>query len=602
VTWFWTGGPGPLSTQNVSGLCSGTYTLLATDQNSCTATASIVITQPSQLTASITASQNPSCATYTNGFATVSPAGGTPAYTYSWTGSSSSLATAPNLGAGVYIATVTDNKGCTATASITLTQPAALQSTLTTVNVTCNGLNNGQGNVAYSGGTGPYSFLWLPSLNNTSNVSNLPPGTHTIQITDNLGCVTTKTAIITQPAALVANITSTNSNCGQANGDACVSVTGGTGTLSYLWTSNPSFTNSCINAVVAGPYTVTITDANGCQVSGIALINDISGPSVVVTATTAVSCFGGNNGSATTNITGGVAPVTSLWSYLAQTTQNVNNLPAGLHSITVKDAAGCISTASVLITQPPLLTSAITSVSMVTCSGSNNGTATMLLNGGTQAYTYNWLPGSQSSSVAVSMGPGTYTCFVTDANGCLTNKTVTITQPNPLIINSFSVTDVACNGNTTGQITTNITGGTPVYTLVWTPLQPANPTITNLAAGSYSLSVTDTKGCTTSGSYLVNQPTAMLTSATATPATCGNANGSATVTVGGGSPGYTYSWNTPPPQSTAIATGMTPNTWMCTITDNKGCVKTQTVTVANAPGPNITSMTFTAPLCFGQIN
>jgi gliding motility-associated-like protein len=602
VIYFWTGGPGPLTTQNVTNLCPGTYTLLATDANGCTAQALTTITQPPLLTASITASGNASCAGYTNGFATVAPAGGTPGYTYSWSPSGGTGSTANNLAAGNYIATVTDSKGCTATANVTITQPTPLVATITSTNITCFGLNNGISNIAYSGGTGPYNFLWLPTLNNTPNVTTLPPGTHTIQVTDNLGCITTLTTVITQPPALTAVVSSTNSNCTQANGSACVVAGGGAGGYTYQWSSNPLFTNSCITNVVAGAYTVTVTDVNGCSISGIANINDIAGPSIAVTATSAVSCFGGNNGSATTNISGGTGTISILWSYLAQTTQNVNNLPAGLHSITIIDAAGCVASASVQITQPPLLTTAITNVTMVTCAGSNNGSATMLVNGGTPGYNYAWTPTAQTSSIAVSMAPGIYTCVVTDANGCTSSQNVTITQPNPLTISSAVITNLTCNGNNTGAIATIVTGGSPAYTINWTPAQPNNAVITNLAAGTYSLSVTDTKGCTANGVYVVTEPAALVTSATATPATCGNANGSATVTVNGGTPGYTYNWNTPSIQITAVATGLSSNTWSCTITDSKGCIITQSVNVPNAPAPTLTSMTFTPPLCFGQQN
>ena len=602
VVYFWTGGPAPLTTQLISNLCSGTYTLQATDQNSCTASAVVTINQPTQLTASISATGNASCAGYTNGFATVAPSGGTPGYTYSWLPSGGTAATAGSLTAGSYTATITDAMGCTTNAVAVITQPTPLQATLTSTNVTCNGLNNGVGNLAYSGGTGPYTFLWFPTLNNTPNVSTLPPGIHTVQITDNLGCVTTRTTLITQPSALTAAITSTNSNCNQANGHACVAVSGGAGGYTYQWTSNPAFVNSCINNVIAGAYTVTATDVNGCTISAIANINDIAGPTIAVTATTAVSCFGGSNGSATTNVSGGTGTISYLWSHLAQTTPNVVNLPAGLHSIVITDAAGCIASASVNITQPTQLVGAISNVSNVTCAGLNNGTATMLLNGGTPTYNYTWTPSAQSSSVAVSMGPGTYTCFVKDANGCLVSQTVTITQPNPLVINTSSVTNLSCFGNNSGQVFTNITGGNPAYTIVWSPTQPANPIITNLAAGTYSLLVTDTKSCTTSGVYVVTQPTQLVSSATATPATCGLANGSATVTVNGGTPGYTYNWNTPAPQNTSVAINMASNTWNCVVTDANGCTLTQSVSVPNAPGPNLTSMTFTAPMCFGQQN
>ena len=146
---------------------------------------------------------------------------------------------------------------------------------------------------------------------------------------------------------------------------------------------------------------------------------------------------------------------------------------------------------------------------MVTCSGANNGSATMLVNGGTPGYNYNWTPSAQTSSIAVSMAPGTYTCVVTDANGCTTNQQVTITQPNPLTISGALITHLTCNGNNTGQINTTITGGSPAYTINWTPVQPNNAVITNLAAGTYNLLVTDTKGCTTSGVYVVTEPSAL---------------------------------------------------------------------------------------------
>lgn len=603
VAYFWVGGGGSLSTQTVTNLCPGSYTMTATDQNNCQATSVVNITQPALLTASITAVGNASCAGYTNGFATVLPGGGTPAYSYSWTPSGGTSATASNLGAGIYTVTITDSKLCAANAIVTITQPPALTANLTATNVTCNGLGNGIGNVAYSGGTGPYSFLWTPTLYNTAYVTNLPPGNHTVQITDNQGCVTTLTTTITQPAPLTAAVTSTNSNCNQANGSACVIVGGGSGSISYLWTSNPTFTNPCIQNVVAGAYTITVTDANGCNASAIAIINDIAGPNVSITATTGVSCFGGSNGSANTSITGGTGTVSVIWSHLAQTTPSVSNLPDGLHSVTVQDQAGCVASATVLITQPPLLNSAIVGVTHISCNGFGNGSATMLLNGGgTPAYNYSWMPSSQSASMAVSLAAGVHTCLVTDNNGCTTSQTVNITQPSPLIINSFSITPVLCNGGANGQIITNIIGGTPVYSYSWTPAQPANPVITNLSAGTYSLLVTDTKSCTTTGSYIIIEPTAIVTAASATAATCGLANGASTVNVNGGTPGYTYFWNTSPPQFTQIATGVVPGTWTCTITDNNGCVSSQTVTVPNAPGPVLGATSFTAPLCHGQLN
>jgi gliding motility-associated-like protein len=602
VTWYWTGGPIPLTTQSISNLCAGTYTLVATDQNNCTANSIVTISQPAPLTAPISGSGNVSCFGSTNGFASVSPSGGTPAYSYSWVPSGGSMATASNLAAGNYSVTVTDSKGCFVVTPVTITQPPALQAQVSGTNITCNGANNGIGNLSYNGGTAPYSVLWYPGLFNTSTVSNLTPGTHTVEVSDNLGCKTSVTLNITQPSPLIAAVTTTNSNCTQANGSSCVSASGGAGGFTYQWNANPSMTLSCINNMVAGVYSITVTDANNCQATALAAINDISGPNVAITTTSAVSCYGGNNGIAVTAISGGSGTLSILWSYQAQSTYSVNNLPAGTHFITVMDSASCITSATVQITEPTQLVSAVTSVSHVSCNGLNNGQATMLVNGGSPAYNYNWIPSAQTSSAAVSLAAGTHTCLVTDAHGCTTQNTVTIVQPSSLAISGFTLTNLSCNGNSTGQIATTITGGSPAYTLNWSPSQPQNAIITNLAAGSYSLTVTDTKSCAITAAYIITEPSALMASITMSPATCGMANGSASVTVTGGTQAYTYNWNTPTPQNSPLISGISANTWNCNITDANGCIITQSIAIADAPGPQITATSFTSPLCFGQMN
>jgi gliding motility-associated-like protein len=602
VTWYWTGGSSPLATQNVSNLCAGVYTMTATDQNNCTASAIVTITQPSQLTASITSVQNVSCNGYSNGFATVSPAGGTPAYSYSWTPGGSTMATASNLTAGVYSVQVSDAKGCVAIANVTITQPASLQVIATATNITCNGLNNGIGNVTYAGGSSPYSVLWSPTLGNAPTVYNLTSGTHTVLVTDNAGCAASAMISISEPPAITAIVTTTNSNCTQANGSSCISASGGAGGFSYQWNSNPSYTLSCLNNVVAGVYTVVVRDANNCAVTALAPINDISGPNVAITTSSAVSCYGGNNGIAVAAVSGGTGTLSILWSYQAQTTSSVSNLPAGTHFITVMDSATCISSATVQITQPPALSAAISGVTHVSCNNLNNGQATVLANGGTPAYTYSWIPTGQISASAGSLPAGTHTCIITDANGCVAASSVTIVQPAALTINSFTITNPVCNGNNTGQIATTVTGGNPAYTFNWTPAQPGNAIITNLTAGSYTLSVTDTKSCTAYGTYFITEPPALTANAAAIPAKCGNSNGSATVTVNGGTPVYTYNWNTPSPQNTQAISGLSANVWNCNITDANGCVITQSVTITDAPGPQITATSYTSPLCFGQSN
>ena len=603
VSYFWTGGPVPLTTQSVANLCNGTFTMLATDQNLCTATTVFNIAQPTALSVSISAVGSVSCTNGSNGFATASPSGGTPSYTYSWSNAQTS-ATSNNLIAGSYTITVTDSKSCTANAIAVITQPAGLTATATKTNVTCFGLNNGIGNVSYSGGTGIPNILWsAPSLATSQTANNLAPGNYTVTLTDVSGCPAQATISIIQPPLLTANITTmVPTNCGQANGSSSVAASGGSPGYTYQWSSNPAFTNPSINNVLAGSYTVSVTDANNCAVTAGVVITNIAAPVVAVAATAPVVCFGQANGGATITAVGGAGGNTFLWSYLAQTTQNVNNLPFGLHSITVTDLAGCIGGATVNITQPTQLVTAIGSVTNVACAGNFNGAAEMLSAGGTLNYTYLWQPSAQTNSVLTGVGNGVYSCTVTDANGCVSSKTVNISQPNPLLITTNTVIPNLCNSFSTGIVNTSITGGTPTYTLTWAPAQPANPVITNLTAGVYNLSVIDFKGCTTNSVYTLVDPPALVVQSTATTiATCGNSNGTANVSITGGTPAYAFSWNTQPPQLTTNATGLPPGTWSLTTTDSKGCVITASVNIIAAPLPSVTAVS-TNILCFGQGN
>lgn len=603
ISYVWTGGTSPVPTQTATGLCAGAYTLLATDQNSCTANSSVIITQPTQVTANISSTGSVTCFGGNNGFAVVSPGGGTGAYSYTWTPNGSiHAATASSLTAGSYVATVSDANGCIATATATIIEPAAFTTTLTTTNVKCNGACDGTGNIAFTGGVGVPSILWQPGLQNGNSVSNLCVGNNTVTITSNGSCVNVITFTLTEPAPLTAVASATNSNCGQSNGKACVVVGGGTVPYSNLWSNGP--TTLCNNSIVAGAYSFTVTDFNGCKAIASGLVNDIAGPVVAITSQTNISCFGGSNGAATTTVTGGVIPYSYLWSGgTSYTTANVSTFNVGIKNITVTDAAGCVGTAAVTITEPTQLVSAIGSFTNVSCFGLTNGGATMLVNGGVPNYSYSWTPGVQTSSVMVGVGSNTYTCHVTDVNGCTTSQQVTISQPQALVITASSFTNVSCNGGANGQISVTVQGGTPTYTYNWTPPQSQNPFINGLTAGGYTLALTDVNNCTVGANFTILQPSQLTSSYLSSPATCGNSNGSATLTIGGGTPAYAVSWNTTTPNSGTVAVNMAPGpNWLATITDSKGCSITQPVAIANPLPPTITGFNVNPPTCFGLPN
>jgi gliding motility-associated-like protein len=601
VSYFWTGGPTGVPNQTLTAACAGSYTVLATDQNSCTASAQIVITEPTQVTANITSTGSVTCNGGNDGFAAVTAAGGTGPHTYNWSPSGITAATANTLTAGVYVVTVQDQNLCTATATTTILQPTPLATTLTTTNILCNGGSDGTANIAYLGGAGTTTFLWGSGLQSGNPVNNLLAGPQTVTITSNGACTTVLTFTLTEPAALTAAVSATNSNCGLANGKVCAVVAGGTGSLSSLWSNG--ITTLCNNNVLAGSYTFSVTDANGCVAQASGLINDIAGPVVSITSSTNVSCFGGNNGAATTTITGGAGAITVFWSPAGQTTQNVSNFNSGIKSITVTDAAGCVGTASVQITEPNQLVSAIGSFTNVSCFGQSNGGATVLVSGGTPGYSYLWSPSAQTNSVLTNVPASSPTVTVTDGNGCTITSSLVISQPPALVMAASSFSNISCFGGSNGQISTTVQGGTGAYNYVWLPIGFGSaPSLSGLIAGGYSLTVTDQNACSINTTFNIIEPSALTSTFVSSPATCGLANGTGTVTLGGGTPTYSLVWSTPGTPTGSVVTGLAPGVWSVLGTDSKGCTITQTVSVANPPTSTITGFSVTPPACFGLSN
>ena len=370
-----------------------------------------------------------------------------------------------NLVAGNYSVTVSDNNGCSTTASASITQPlTALSASTATSNVSCNGGNNGTITLTANGGTAPYSYNWGGGIT-TQNRNGLSAGTYTATITDNNGCSTTASASITQPlTALSATTASSNVSCnGGNNGTITLTANGGTAPYTYNWGGGITTQNR--NGLGAGTYTATITDNNGCRTTASATITQ---PLTALSATTAssnVSCNGGNNGTITLTANGGTAPYTYNWGG-GITTQNRNGLSAGTYTATITDNNGCSTTASATITQPLTALSATTATINVSCNGGNNGTITLTANGGTAPYTYNWTGGATTQNLN-NLVAGNYSVTVSDNNGCSTTASASITQPLTALSASTASSNVSCNGGNNGTITLTANGGTAPYSYNW---------------------------------------------------------------------------------------------------------------------------------------
>ncbi|TND09336.1 MAG: hypothetical protein FD123_1423 [Bacteroidetes bacterium] len=592
-SWAPSGGTGATA----SALCAGTYTVTVTDANGCTTTRTFNITQPPAGVSATGAQTNILCNGQCTGSATVTASGGSTPYTYAWTPSGGTSASASALCAGTYTCTVTDANGCTTTRTFTITQPPALSTTGAQTNVLCNGQCTGSATVTPSGGTAPYSYSWAPSGGTGASASALCAGTYTVTVTDANGCVITRTFTITQPTAITATTSFTSATCGGNNGTATVTPSGGTSPYTYSWSTTPVQTTQTATGLAAGTYAVTVTDANGCTASFSVTVPNAGSPTASIASSTNVTCFGLCNGTANGNATGGTTPYTYAWAPSGGTGINATGLCAGVYTFTVTDANGCSSSATVTITEPTAVTVSGAQTNVL-CNGQCTGSATVTAGGGTAPYTYAWAPSGGTGATASALCAANYTCTVTDANGCTITQSFAITQPPALAI-APTQTNTSCNGSCDGSATATASGGTAPYTYAWAPSGGTGATENNLCAGTYTVTVTDANGCVLTQTYTITQPAAITATTSAVNSTCSQANGSATVNASGGTGAFTYSWNTTPVQTTQTATGLFAGPYTVTVTDANGCTASFSVTVVNDASPTATIQASADVTCFG---
>lgn len=578
-TYLWSPSGGTAAT--ATGLTADTYTCLITDANGCSITKTFVIGQPSVLGAT-TSQTNATCSA--GGDASVIPFGGVGNYSYLWTPGGATTQNITNLAAGNYSCLITDGNGCTVTKNFIINTTNTLVAATYQVNVLCNGSNTGSASVIPSGAAGPFTYSWSPSGGSSDTANNLSAGNYSVTITASNGCSIIKNFTITEPSAIVITPgAKTNVSCnGGNNGSASVSATGGTGGYNYSWDTTPAQTTATATGLKAGTYTVTVKDANSCTKTQSVTITEPDALIATISQTD-VSCNGGSNGSATVNVTGGTGTYTYSWSPSGGTAATASGLAAGTYTVTIKDANLCQTTASVTITEPPVLTATVAKTDVL-CYQANNGTATVTPIGGTGSYTYSWSPSGGTAATATGLSPNTYTVTVTDENGCFVTESVQITEPSALSATD-SHTNVSCNAGNNGTASVVATGGTGAYTYSWSPSGGSAATATGLTAGIYTVTVTDENSCSTTNTITITEPDALILTATPIAVSCHNGNnGSATVSVTGGTGAYSYSW-APSGGNAATATGLAAGIYTVTVTDDNSCTATATVEVIQPVNP-----------------
>jgi gliding motility-associated-like protein len=550
-----------------------------------------------------------SCHAVCDGSVHVAVIGGVGPFTYSWVGGPTS-ATWNNACAGNQIVIVTDQgQAVSCATTVQVTDPAHL-SVIFSGNAapTCAGICNGSSNATAVGGVPGYNYSWNNGVGTGASFNALCPGGNTLHLTDANLCAFDTTFLFDVPA-IVPNLVVTNTICaGSCNGTASVAPTGGTGALTFDWgpgSPQGDGTNT-ISQLCPGNWTVTIVDANGCDTT---VQFQVFQPSIIqpnATHTNAL-CFNSCDGTATVAPTGPAGPFDYTWTPVppeGQGTPMATGLCPGAYQVTITDmTTGCDTTVTITITAPPQLVPNSTAVDPL-CNNSCDGSITVAPSGAPAPYTYVWSPVppvGQGTPEASQLCAGDWSVTITDADDCDTTFQFTLTAPLPITPNEAH-TNMACHGICDGMASVAPTGGSGAFTYDWTPTPPngqGSPVASGLCAGPWAVTITDVNGCDTTIQFLVTEPSAFNISSTFTNVTCGgNCDGTASLTVLGGTPDYSYVW-TPAPgsgQGTAAVGALCPGPYIVTISDSAGCDTTLAFSVLQ-PSPITASATIMDASC-----
>ncbi len=575
----WDAAAGQVAAPMVTGLPAGSFAVTVTDANGCQQSDTMTILSPDPIVLDLTG-QDPLCANSTDGIASVSVGGGTGTISYAWS-SGSSAPVVQQLPAGTYAVTATDQSGCAAVDSVTLTAPTAMYIFMEAEAISCPGASDGAVVHYVEYGQPPYTYSWSNGMSSIY-ITDLPAGNYCMTVTDANGCTASECSVVFYPGPTAqVSLVVTPAGChGGTEGAIDLTVTGGgLGNYSYSWSNGE--TTQDLSGLAAGNYSVVVTYALGCQVSASALITEPPPLELSLTAE-AVSCFGGNDGAVQPTVSGGSASYAYAWTGppgFVSDQAVLTEIPASWYILTVEDTDGCTITDSLEVTQPATALSVDIDPPDSICFQSATGTLTADATGGTFPYVFQWDNGVTGSGLS-GLPAGSYQVTVSDAEGCTAAATAVVPEQGPVHV-VLSQVSASCHGLEDGSVTVEqvSAGNVPLpfsaLTLNWSNGQENVATLTGLAGGTtYAVTVTDTRGCTGSDAILVGDPDLLvLQPLSVTDLTCqGLDDGAATVQAGGGTLPYQFNWGgTAAGQTGASAENLAAGPLTVTVTDANGC-------------------------------
>lgn len=592
-----------------AGLSTGSYNIVIEDASTCQITGTESVGSTSGPSITNESSTDVSCNGAADGTITIVATGvATLEYSIDGGATYSTTSTFNGLSGGTYDITVRDGNSCVTNGStLSVNEATAITYSANVTDASC-GASNGSIVISAAGGTGAlqYSIDGGTTYTTSSSFTGLGAGTYNIIVEDGNGCSTAGSAVtISEPTPIIYSASVSGASCGVSNGSITLTASGGTGTLQYSIDGGTTFqTGGSFTGLSTGTYNIVVADANGCQATGSESVSSTSGPSITNEASTDITCNGDDNGTITISASGTGTLEYSIDGGTTFTTSGVfSNLPSGTYNVVVRDGNGCITNGSIVNISEPSVISYVANTTDATC-GVNDGAIVITAAGGTGAYQYSINGGStfQPSGTFSNIGAGSYNVVVEDANGCQQTSTEAVNSvPGPSLVNS-SVSDISCSGLSDGMITIVATGIAPLsYSIDGTNYQSSG-TFANLSGGTYVIIVQDGNGCTNSSSNLtVSEPNPITIGSSTTDASCGNSDGSITLTATGGTGAFQYSIDG---GSTFQASGsfgsVLAGTYNIVVEDANGCQTTTSVTVVNADGPVITSIVETDETCFGD--
>ena len=614
-TYMWDSGETGLIAQNLS---SGYRHVSLTDDWGCTVMDSIYISENPEIQPTVSLVQTVSCYGLSDGIVTVSSTGGVGSHIFFWStdpvGHTNNPDTVSLLAEGSYYVTTQDALGCEVLDSIYVSEPEPLTMQATALSwISCFGADDGLAYATGQGGNTPYTFTWSSNNQVGDTINTITPGTHVVTVVDERGCTANDTVYMYEPDLLEIDIDTSLTiwpYCIGVNSASLTSITsGGTAGYTYLWDDNsvaPQLTATASH-LLAGIYTVTVTDARGCTASDTEDIDSTTNTmSSSINILSNVSCFGGNDASVEVITSGAHAPYIYQWfgpNGFYSTTSSISSLYAETYSVTVSDTNNCTVNTSINLTEPAALIFTSLASTDATCLGACDGTVEISLTGGTAPYTGHAQNNNTGNSLMNLLSgdslfggvcAGDYTISLSDAHGC--SSELLVGGNDQQTINALDTIDVAidplscffifCHGDSTGGVALDFSIYDTLYSYNW--YESNNPSIsfgntsqiTNLGAGSYVIEA-NYLGCIATDTMVLTEPNPINITGSITHLLChGDSDGTVDVSITGGSPssnGYTYLWSNN--EISEDISNLTAGSYTVTVTDSLFCESSKTFTV-----------------------